>query len=290
MKTGNPPRLLRQPCPETASVFESLSVADLIWVAEDDMVNQVTIEHLLSCHCLKSRFFPNGEALCLSLREAYDTRQALPALILMDLEMPVLNGIEASQILRSAGWDFPIVALTASPSAEIIQTCHDYGIDDVLSKPFDRFSLRSCLQRYLGPLFSTLSGPAPSPLPSVSNADSVDLPTLLNRVMGKQAVAISALSLFVSQYQDSSEDLKRLLQQKQFPEIQRLIHKLLGAAANISANKLILQLEQLRAALRDTNDANALSVLQMMQQEFAQIAVCLTQIQQSVTEDRKSTA
>ena len=279
MKPELNPRLQRRPGPGTASMFEALSTGDLIWVAEDDPVNQITIGHLLSCHCLQSRFFPDGEALCLGIVDAFDAGLALPGLILMDLEMPVLNGFDAAMLLRQLGWDFPIVALTASPDSEVIQRCHAHGMDDVLSKPFDRFALRSCLQRYLGPVFSTLSGPAPGFTPQVQNDASVDLPSLLNRVMGKQEVAVAALSLFISQYQHCTKDLEQLLFQKEFPEMQRMIHKLHGAAANISANKLLLQLEKLREALRDTNDANALSVLQIMAQEFMQISQKLAGLQ-----------
>jgi CheY-like chemotaxis protein len=71
-------------------------------------------------------------------REALDTYEAgLFDAILLDMEMPNMNGIEAARALREAGVEVPIIALTGHSSPEQIQKCLDAGMTSHLGKPFD---------------------------------------------------------------------------------------------------------------------------------------------------------
>ena len=74
-------------------------------------------------------------------------------LILMDCQMPVMNGFEATNAIRaveSGRQPTPIVALTAAVMADERQACIDAGMDDVLPKPYSRRKLRAMLERWIG--------------------------------------------------------------------------------------------------------------------------------------------
>jgi CheY-like chemotaxis protein len=83
------------------------------------------------------------EAIDRALAQTYDV-------ILMDLQMPRLGGVEATRILRSKGYTRPIVALTAHGLKEDRQRCLSVGCTDYLTKPIQRTHLVQVLERVAG--------------------------------------------------------------------------------------------------------------------------------------------
>jgi CheY-like chemotaxis protein len=70
------------------------------------------------------------------------------AVVLMDMQMPVMDGIEATRIIRASGAKLPIVALTANAMQSDQDACRAAGMDDFLGKPFSRADLAACLERW----------------------------------------------------------------------------------------------------------------------------------------------
>jgi len=73
-------------------------------------------------------------------------------IILMDMQMPKMDGYDATRKLRSDGYERPIVALTAHAMAEQRQVCLDAGCDDFASKPIDKAKLFSLITQYAQPV------------------------------------------------------------------------------------------------------------------------------------------
>lgn len=110
-----------------------------VLVVEDNRINQLLVQSILK------RILPDTQVLT-----AFDGAEALtvyreqqPDMILMDVQMPVMNGIEATRRIRAAERDthVPIIALTASSTLEEKQKCLDAGMDDFLAKPIVEESL-----------------------------------------------------------------------------------------------------------------------------------------------------
>jgi signal transduction histidine kinase/DNA-binding response OmpR family regulator len=114
-----------------------------ILVAEDVLPNQLAIRWMLEKIGLEVSVVEDGKkAVDKALAQSFD-------IILMDIQMPVLNGCEATKILRSKGIKTPIIALTASAMKMDETKCIEAGCDDYLTKPIDRNKLFETLGKYL---------------------------------------------------------------------------------------------------------------------------------------------
>ncbi|MCX7426401.1 MAG: transporter substrate-binding domain-containing protein [Planctomycetia bacterium] len=118
-----------------------------VLLAEDGPDNQILIAHLLRSAGAAVTVAENGQiALDLALAarrsgQAYDV-------IVMDIQMPVMDGCQATRRLRSAGYRGPIVALTAHAMTSDRQKCLEAGCDDYTTKPIHRAALLACLAKY----------------------------------------------------------------------------------------------------------------------------------------------
>lgn len=112
-----------------------------ILVVEDNFTNRLVISHMLKHLGYTPRMVENGR-LCIELlnKETFD-------LIFMDIQMPEMDGYEATKILRSIGNNTWITALTADALAEDVNRCRAVGMNDYLSKPIRTINLREAIER-----------------------------------------------------------------------------------------------------------------------------------------------
>ena len=116
-----------------------------ILVVEDNKINQMVTKKLLEKNGHSYQMAENGlEALQLVEQNTFD-------IILMDINMPVMNGIEASIKMRNLGIKTPIIALTASDKENILKEILEKknGLTDVLVKPFEYADLENVISRYI---------------------------------------------------------------------------------------------------------------------------------------------
>jgi PAS domain S-box-containing protein len=118
-----------------------------VLVAEDESVNQRVVKHFLQKLGFQVELANNGaEAVTAWQTGQYD-------LILMDCQMPVLDGYAATRAIRAqepSGQHIPIIALTAHAMKGADEECKAAGMDDYLTKPIDRMRLEACLMQWSG--------------------------------------------------------------------------------------------------------------------------------------------
>lgn len=136
-----------QCCPPTlAATFspqQSLPAQLRVLVAEDNPINQEVIRRFLTPFIAVVSIVENGQVAL----ETVNTVQ--PDVVLMDIQMPVLDGLSATRTLRNQGFTFPIVALTASALPADQQAARDAGMNAFLSKPINRQTLYETLHDVL---------------------------------------------------------------------------------------------------------------------------------------------
>jgi signal transduction histidine kinase/CheY-like chemotaxis protein len=120
-------------------VFERLTGLRVLLV-EDNSVNRIVVERLLQKLGCETQIAANG-------REAIEMA-ASADVILMDCQMPEMDGLEATRRIRTSGLQTPIIALTAHALSEEERNCREAGMDDFLTKPLDLAALDAALRRW----------------------------------------------------------------------------------------------------------------------------------------------
>jgi CheY-like chemotaxis protein len=159
-----PSEALLEKAPPTP-VFPAIRLQGRVLLAEDGPDNQRLISLLLKKVGLEVVVAENGQIACdlaLPTQPPADGEDVRPFdLILMDIQMPVLDGYHATERLRNAGHRGPIVALTAHAMQSDRQRCLDAGFDDYATKPINRTEFFAMLQRHLVPCDA---GEKPTPI------------------------------------------------------------------------------------------------------------------------------
>ena len=186
-----------------------------VLVAEDYDVNRMLIESIFEKYKnISLSFAVNGKDALAKLEEcSYD-------LILMDINMPVLNGIDATQYIRQKlQLKVPIVALTANALEGDREKFINCGMDDYLPKPIDVHALETILCKYSK---------------TENEMHSLYLETILERLHIKiglsEAVSLKLLQTFLESLKEIVPDLEEAIELKDTKKIYETAHKLKGAA------------------------------------------------------------
>lgn len=167
------------------SITDEKALSGSVLLAEDNVTNQQLLSLFLRKMGAEVSIAENGDiAVKMATQTHYD-------LIYMDMQMPVLSGVDAVKKLREQGYEEPIVALTANVTTEDKMTCINAGCNDFLTKPIPRQKLYSMTSKYLQiveqpgksnePIFSTLLDEEPTFRDLVEKFVS-ELPAMLNKL------------------------------------------------------------------------------------------------------------
>jgi PAS domain S-box-containing protein len=244
---------------EVITLPENLQGARVLLVEDNDFNQQVASE-LLKEVGLKVEVSENGAVALEKLRGAPDGTFDL---VLMDMQMPVMDGIAATiEIRRQSRFDnLPIVAMTANVMAAERQKCLEAGMNDHVPKPIDPAVLFGALARWLTPREEPDAGPRRRPAtladladdfdPAGLTIDGLDVKLGLSRVLGKRRLYSDLLLKFARDQTKAPELLQEALETGDLATAQRLVHTAKGLAGNIGATRLQEQAALLETAIRD---------------------------------------
>ncbi len=206
-----------------------------ILLAEDDEINQQVAGEMLQHLGMRVSIAANGQEVLDRLSgESFD-------LVLMDLQMPVLDGWEATRRIRSdrALARLPIIAMTAHAMVGDRERCLEAGMNDHLAKPIDPKTLRSTLSRWL----TAFTGELP-PLPGI------DTPGGLRRLGGNVKLYRKLLGDFRERFSQAADRLRAGLSQKDSESIAQQAHTLAGVSANLGITGVERAARELEKAAR----------------------------------------
>ncbi|WP_168224839.1 CHASE domain-containing protein [Rhodoferax aquaticus] len=254
-------------------------------VVEDNLNNQQVARELLE-----------GEGAWVQLanhgREGVEAIAAASPpfdVVLMDLQMPVMDGFAATRHVREhLGMpQLPIVAMTANAMASDREACLAAGMNDHVGKPFDLQHLVQVLRRQAGWFDTGRSTAAQTPALSTSLADTaqaagVDVVTALRRLGGKQEVYQRMLSTFVADLQNVPAQLQAHIAQRDPTGLARDMHTLKGLAATLGADGLAHLAGRLEKESSATSDvATMVQQVQSICEAIAQVTPALQALVQA---------
>lgn len=209
-----------------------------ILLAEDNLLNQEIAQELLTDEGFKVTIANNGkEAVNLVNDENFDV-------VLMDMQMPEMDGLEATMKIREAfaSDTLPILAMTANAGEEDRERCLKAGMDAHITKPIDPEVLMSELCKWIAQkdVDEKLQEPTKKVQSnnSIGAIDGIDIEAALRVVAGKQSLLNKMLTTFVADQSQATDAIKGALQNKDNELAKRLAHTLKGTSASIGAIKL----------------------------------------------------
>ncbi|AGA27825.1 PAS domain-containing hybrid sensor histidine kinase/response regulator [Singulisphaera acidiphila] len=247
-----------------------------VLVAEDNEINQQVAREILESAGLVVDIAANGrEAVELVRANPYDA-------VLMDIQMPELDGLQATVELRGDGRyrDLPIIAMTAHAMAGDREQSLKAGMDDHVTKPIDPDVLFAVLLRWIKPGERKVAAktlPAqpeeripPQPArPEASEWSGIDRVTGLRRVAGNETLYRKLLLDFHRDYATSVDRVRAAIAEGRLTDAERQAHTLKGVAGNIGAMDLHRATGELDSALRVSDLEKAGTLLPGVEQELS---------------------
>lgn len=221
-------------------------------LAEDNPVNQEIALCLLETLDCAVTVVENG-------REAVDAiRDMAFDLVLMDCQMPVMNGFDATRAIREATVDearLPIVALTANDVGNVRAECQAAGMDDFLGKPFTHQELTSLLQRWRPVIASAPAAETSAVLEApTSTLDLKPIETLRSLDPdGERCLLQRAITKFVDYSDELVAALAHAVTVNDIAEVSRIVHSMKSSSANLGAIDLANQCAAIESLTRDGN-------------------------------------
>jgi two-component system sensor histidine kinase/response regulator len=193
----------------------------------------------------------------------------------MDLQMPVVDGYEATKRIRADARyaDLPIVAMTAHATVEVRERCLALGMRGHIGKPIDPDELSRLVLSYSGGERVTIERPGDGSVEAVRTSvpeekrqgerrllprvEGLDVQDGLNRTRGKRAFYLKLLEQFVMDFRSFNEDMRACLREGRIDDARRLAHSLKGVAGTLGARAVSAAAADLERRLYNDEERDA---------------------------------
>ena len=245
-----------------------------VLLVEDNEINQEVAQYILLHSGARVAVAANGRLavdLLASTPDAWDV-------VLMDLQMPVMNGYDATLAIRALGLpDLPIVAMTANAMDEDRLRAIASGMNAHVAKPIDVDEMIQTLTRLVPALAggsgsAVQAGNAAAQAPDVpATVPGIDLAAALHRFGGDYGAFLALLKRFENSQGDAVEETRRLLAEGQAQQAAQLLHRVCGVAANLGAARVASLASDTEKALQGGRAHAAAALLGQLELAMAEV-------------------
>jgi two-component system sensor histidine kinase/response regulator len=280
------PRIPQELHPLEAIGVEGLRGARIL-VVEDHIINQQVAVAILQRVGVVAEVAGNGQAAVDLFMAAADSAEPIFDAVLMDIEMPVMDGYEATRRIRE--WEasrpsspvphppfIPIIAMTAHALTGDREACLAVGMDDYIAKPIDERALYAALVKWIKPGQGKITKPCvPAKMVAARWDDmpeeipGIDLKTALARVNADTGLYKKMLLGFLEKFDGAGRLMGQYLHEGQWEAAYQLGHALQGVSGNIGANGIFQSARELCKVLKTEKKEQLQPALDSFLQQFS---------------------
>ncbi len=252
---------------------EAIQGADILLV-EDNLINQAFAVEVLSCAGCSVTVAENGREALERVREKdYD-------LVLMDVQMPVMDGLQATRRIRriKSSEALPVIAMSAGAMAADMEKAHHAGMNDFIRKPIEIHSLFDVLLKWIphtGRMASGISEAVETREKTDLHISGIHTAQGIIRCGGNTDLYRQLLSRFLTAHSRTPAMLTAAIGKQNLPAAARLLHQLKGESGNIGAESLYQATCDLESALED--DAKRPLLLAAFNQQLSAVLEAIEQ-------------
>lgn len=209
-----------------------------ILIVDDNPVNLMALTHILENEGFIVNQASSGHtAISMVQNHSYD-------MILMDIQMPQMDGYETTRIIRGLGYTnsmLPIIAVTANLAHQVIEKVKQSDMNDFISKPYNPEALLQMIAMHLQKVSSNLVQKMIIP----DKLKAFNAETLMMLFKNKSYLGEKVISAFFEEYGTNVQNLKNALEKNDYIEISKLAHYLKGSASYAAAERVVWICEEL---------------------------------------------
>ncbi|GAL86435.1 signal transduction histidine kinase [Sporocytophaga myxococcoides] len=246
---------IRVPPESSINKFQGLDNLRLL-VVEDNKMNQLVVLKFLEKQNIQADIAEDGpQALELLKNKEYD-------LILMDIQMPGMDGYKVSEIIRKEFSEpkssTPIIALTAMALSEVQEKIKVYGINDYILKPFSPDSLFSKIAENAGNITKDTT-PIKTLQPVITNQKHTDLTYLINASDNNASFIKQMIEIFLKQTPDFLSELRTFHDNQDWENFRKVMHKMKPTIKMMGINELNKNVEFIETSVKQQQNLSEVS-------------------------------
>jgi CheY-like chemotaxis protein len=258
-----------------------------ILLVEDNELNQEVALGLMEAAGFDIKIANNGQEAVDKISDRFD-------IVLMDIQMPVMDGYEATRAIRKMeGFkNLPIVAMTANAMMGDREKCLEAGMQDHVGKPIDPKELFASLEKWIvyrpGLGVSAKIGGQEEEVVELPELSGIDTASGITRVGGNRKLYKKLLLKFVTEYTGAAGEIKRMLDAGANEEAERLAHSVKGIAGNLGMTALQASAGILESAIHNMETDKFEALINAFASRLEEILAVLSVVTPDVTERKEA--
>ncbi|MBF7689912.1 ATP-binding protein [Acinetobacter pollinis] len=215
-----------------------------VLAVDDHLPNLIVLEALLAELKVKTTKALSGQEALRLIQNNIEQKQQPFDLIFMDIQMPVMSGVDTTRAIRSLestlnkSKEFPIIALTAHALSDEKQNLLTVGMNDYVTKPIQIEQLVQILTTWTNSRFENNQTPLHNEFSTTMDSNILDWAQSVKLAANKEELAVDLLKMLTESFDAEVEEMQQLIELEDFPQLEHVLHRLYGATRYVGTPKL----------------------------------------------------